>query len=178
MVSRVSKNPVEVPQGVDVKHQGAMLTIKGKGGELEQTIHPLVKVNFEDNLLKVEPTNNSQEANALAGTMRALLSNMVVGVTEGFQRKLELRGVGYRAKASGKVLDLTLGFSHPVKVEMPEGVVVETPTQTEVVLKSANRQLVSQIAANIRNIRPPEPYKGKGVRYAGEHIALKEGKKK
>ena len=178
MVSRVGKSPVEVPQGVEVKFEGITVTIKGKNGELKQDVHPLVSFLHEDSQIKFAPNDTSHEANALSGTMRALINNMVQGVTDGFERKLELKGVGYRAKASGKVLDLSVGFSHPVKMEMPAGVEVKTPTQTEIVLTSADKQLVSQVAANIRRIRPPEPYKGKGIRYAGEHISLKEGKKK
>lgn len=178
MVSRVAKNPVAVPQGVEVTFANKTLKVKGKKGELTQAIHPLVSLSHDNDELKLAPNDSSNEANALAGTMRALVNNMVIGVTEGFERKLEMRGVGYRAKASGKVLDLTVGFSHPVKMEMPVGVEVQTPSQTEIVLSSADKQLVSQVAANIRKIRPPEPYKGKGIRYVGEHISLKEGKKK
>ena len=178
MVSRVAKNPVAVPQGVEINIQHKTLKVKGKNGELTQDIHPLVTLLHENDELKLSPNDSSIEANALAGTMRALANNMVLGVTNGFERKLEMRGVGYRAKASGKVLDLSVGFSHPVKMEMPAGVDVKTPTQTEIVLTSADKQLVSQVAANIRRIRPPEPYKGKGIRYVGEHISLKEGKKK
>jgi len=178
VVSRVAKNPVVVPKGVEVTFADKTLKIKGKNGELFQDIHPLVTLMHEDDKLKLSPNDSSHEANALAGTMRALVNNMVIGVNEGFERKLEMRGVGYRAKASGKVLDLTVGFSHPVKMEMPAGVEVKTPTQTEIVLSSADKQLVSQVAANIRRIRPPEPYKGKGIRYVGEQISLKEGKKK
>lgn len=178
MVSRVAKNPVTVPQGVEISIQKKTLKVKGKKGELTQDIHPLVTLQHENDELKLSPNDSSIEANALAGTMRALVNNMVVGVTNGFERKLEMRGVGYRAKAAGKVLDLTVGFSHPVKMEMPAGVEVQTPSQTEIVLTSADKQLVAQIAANIRKIRPPEPYKGKGIRYVGEQIILKEGKKK
>jgi large subunit ribosomal protein L6 len=178
VVSRVAKNPIAVPKGVEINIANKTLKVKGKNGELTQDIHPLVTLMHENDELKLSPNDSSNEANALAGTMRALANNMVVGVCDGFERKLEMRGVGYRAKASGKTLDLTVGFSHPVKMEMPAGVEVKTPTQTEIVLSSADKQLVSQIAANIRSIRPPEPYKGKGIRYVGEHIALKEGKKK
>ncbi len=178
MVSRVGKNPITVPKGVEVNLQEKTLKVKGKNGELTQDIHPLVSLLYENDELQFAPNDSSHEANALTGTMRALVSNMVLGVTTGFERKLEMRGVGYRAKANGKVLDLTVGFSHPVQMEMPEGVDVATPTQTEIVLTSADKQLVAQIAANIRRIRPPEPYKGKGIRYVGEQIILKEGKKK
>ncbi len=178
MVSRVAKSPVPVPQGVEISVQHKTLKVKGKNGELTQDIHPLVTLIHENDELKLAPNDSSIEANALAGTMRSLINNMVIGVTTGYERKLEMRGVGYRAKASGTVLDLTVGFSHPVKMDMPAGVEVKTPTQTEIVLSSADKQLVSQVAANIRRIRPPEPYKGKGIRYVGEQIILKEGKKK
>jgi len=178
VVSRVAKNPVTVPSGVEVTFANKTLKIKGKKGELSQDIHPSVALVHEENQLKLAPCDSSAEANALAGTMRALVNNMIIGVSQGFEKKLEMRGVGYRAKASGKVLDLSVGFSHPVKMEMPEGVSVDTPSQTEIVLTSADKQLVSQVAANIRRIRPPEPYKGKGIRYVGEQIILKEGKKK
>lgn len=178
MGSRVGKNPVIVPQGVDISFANALLTVKGKNGELKQAIHPLVVMEHADGQLQFSATNDSIAASALTGTMRSLANNMVIGVTEGYEKKLELRGVGYRAKAAGNSLDLSLGFSHPVKMEMPEGVKVETPQQTEVVLKSADKQLVAQVAANIRSLRPPEPYKGKGIRYVGEQITLKEGKKK
>lgn len=178
MVSRVARKPIEIPSGVDVNVAGRDVTVKGKLGQLQQTIHPAVKISLAENILQVSPADSEKESNALAGTMRALLSNMVTGVHEGFERKLTLVGVGYRAKAQGKTLNLTVGFSHPVDVPMPEGVTVETPSQTEVVLKGSDKQLVNQIAANIRAIRPPEPYKGKGIRYAEEVISLKEGKKK
>ncbi|PHQ81328.1 MAG: 50S ribosomal protein L6 [Coxiella sp. (in: Bacteria)] len=179
MVSRVAKNPVKVPQGVEVTFADKTLKVKGKNGELMQVIHPLVSLVHENEEIKFAPGDSSQEANALAGTMRALAQNMVTGVTEGFVKKLVMKGVGYRAKVVGNnVLDLSVGFSHPVNMEMPAGVSVATPTQTEIVLTSADKQLVAQVAANIRHIRPPEPYKGKGIRYEGEQITLKEGKKK
>ena len=178
MVSRVSKNPVEVPKGVEITFADKVLKVKGKNGELTQEIHPLVSFSHEGEQLKFAPNDSSHEANALSGTMRALAQNMVTGVVTVFEKKLEMKGVGYRAKAAGKVLDLSVGFSHPVKMTMPEGVSVATPTQTEIVLTSADKQQVAQVAANIRRIRPPEPYKGKGIRYAGEQISLKEGKKK
>jgi len=178
MVSRVAKNPVDVPVGVEVTLAGQDLTVKGKNGSLKQTIHDLVSVTFGDNQLKLAAANMEQQSTALAGTMRALVQNMVHGVATGFERKLTLVGVGYRAKAQGKSLNLTVGFSHPVDVDMPEGVSVETPSNTEIILKGADKQKVMQIAANIRAIRPPEPYKGKGIRYADEKISLKEGKKK
>ncbi len=177
-MSRVAKNPVPVPAGVDVKLDGQSLAIKGKNGDLKWVVHSAVKVVFEDKQLQVSPANDSTESNALAGTTRALINNMVHGVTEGFQRKLILVGVGYRAQAQGKVLNLTVGMSHPVTFTMPEGVTVETPQQTEILLKGADKQKVSQVAANIRSVRAPEPYKGKGIRYHDEVIILKEAKKK
>lgn len=178
MVSRVAKVPVSIPSGVDVKLVGQALTVKGKLGELHQDVHPAVKALVEDNQIKVAPADSARESNALAGTMRALISNMVKGVSEGFEKKLVMIGVGYRAKASGKTLNLSVGFSHPVDMTMPEGVSVAVPSNTEIVLTGADKQKVAQVAANIRKVRPPEPYKGKGIRYDGEHIIKKEGKKK
>jgi large subunit ribosomal protein L6 len=178
MVSRVAKSPVEVPKGVDVKLTPELITVKGKLGELTHNIHALVNVTQAESLISFAPVNGDTQANALAGTTRALINNMVKGVSEGFERKLVLVGVGYRAKAQGKVLNLSLGFSHPVDVTMPEGVTAETPAQTEIVLKGADKQQVCQMAANIRALRPPEPYKGKGVRYHDERVIQKEGKKK
>lgn len=178
MASRVSKNPVELPAGVDVKITGKNVVIKGKLGELSQTLPAEVTVAHNDKQLQVSMVKESLKANAMAGTMRALLQNMVTGVSQGFERKLLLVGVGYRAKTTGDILNLSLGFSHPVDFKMPAGVKVETPSQTDIILKGADKQLVNQVAANIRKIRPPEPYKGKGVRYSNEQITLKEGKKK
>lgn len=178
MVSRVARNPIPVPAGVQVTYQAPTLKVKGKLGELTQDIHPLVNLQQADDTLQFLPADASHEANALTGTMSALTKNMVHGVAEGFVKELTLVGVGYRAKAQGKVLDLTVGMSHPVKVTMPEGVTVETPSQTEVKLSGVDKQLVNQVAANIRRIRPPEPYKGKGIRYKDETIILKEVKKK
>ena len=178
MASRVAKNPVIIPAGVEVKLIDQDLSVKGKHGVLHQTLPKLVSVVHQDNEIKVAPLDSGISSNALAGTMRALISNMVTGVTEGFERKLLLVGVGYRAKAQGKALNLAVGFSHPVDIEMPEGVTVETPSNTEITLKGADKQKVSQVAANIRAVRPPEPYKGKGIRYVNEKISLKEGKKK
>lgn len=177
MVSRVAKSPVSIPAGVDVSISDRVINIKGKLGQLSQEIHPHVDFVHEDNQIRFNP-GQYQDANALAGTMRALVDNMVTGVNEGFSRKLILVGVGYRAKAQGSSLNLTLGFSHPVDMVMPEGITVETPSQTEVVIKGSDKQKVCQVAANIRRKRPPEPYKGKGVRYEGEVIIRKEGKKK
>ncbi len=178
MASRVAKNPVQIPAGVDVKLDGQHLVIKGKHGELSHVIHSLVNLSMEDGSLQVKLTNDEKQTNALAGTTRALVQNMVQGVSQGFERKLVLVGVGYRAQAQGKLLNLTVGKSHPVAFTMPHGITVETPAITEIVLKGADKQQVSQMAANIRAVRPPEPYKGKGIRYAGEVIILKEVKKK
>jgi large subunit ribosomal protein L6 len=178
MVSRVAKVPITVPKGAEVRVSGQNISVKGKLGEIQRNVHPLVQVKMVDNVLQIAPANDSSEANAIAGTTRVLANNMVIGVTAGFERKLVLVGVGYRAKVQGSVLNLTLGFSHPVDYALPKGVTAETPTQTEVVLKGVDKQLVCQVAANIRSIRPPEPYKGKGVRYSDEVIVLKEVKKK
>ena len=176
-MSRIANNPVVLPSGVDVNISGQQITVKGGKGELSHLVHALVNVNQEDDSLKFKSTDESKSANALAGTTRALLQNMVTGVTEGFERKLTIVGVGYRAQVQGKILNLTLGFSHPVNFEIPEGISIETPSQTEVVVKGIDKQQVGQVAANIRAYRPPEPYKGKGVRYADEHIIRKEAKK-
>ena len=178
MVSRVANSPIEIPSGVDVKLEGQQVTVKGKLGELTQVIHSAVKVTKTADALQIAPVNDLIESNALAGTNRALLNNMVQGVSEGFQRKLVMVGVGYRAKAQGKTLNLTVGFSHPVNMEMPKDITVETPSTTEIVIKGANKQQVCQVAANIRAIRPPEPYKGKGIRYDNERVVRKEAKKK
>lgn len=178
-MSRVAKDPVKLPQGVEVKLDGPRVTVKGSKGVLEHQVHELVKVSVEGGVVTFEPTSETAPNGwALAGTTRAVLQNMVTGVSDGFERKLELLGVGYRAQAQGKVLNLTLGFSHPVAYELPEGVTAETPSQSEVVIKGIDKQLVGQVAANVRAFRPPEPYKGKGVRYAGEQVRRKEAKKK
>lgn len=178
MVSRVARKPIVKPDGVDITIAAEKITVKGKQGELAWIPNGLVQILEEDGYIKVTPANASKEANTMAGTARAHVSNMVDGVSRGFERKLELVGVGYRAKAQGKVLDLSLGFSHPVQYALPDGVTAETPSQTEIVLKSSDKQLLGQVASEIRKIRPPEPYKGKGVRYSGEYIVRKEGKKK
>ncbi len=178
MVSRVAKVPITVPKGAEVKIAGQDITVKGKLGEIHHAAHSLVQVKLVDNILQIAPANDTNEANAIAGTTRVLANNMVIGVTTGFERKLVLVGVGYRAKVQGNVLNLSLGFSHPVDYTLPKGVTAETPTQTEIVLKGVDKQMVCQVAANIRSIRPPEPYKGKGVRYSDEVIVLKEVKKK
>ncbi len=177
-MSRVAKAPVTVPAGVTVTLNGQNVTVKGKIGELTINVNAAVEVVVDGNVLRTNPRDGFEGANAQAGTARALLNNLVVGVSEGYTRKLELVGVGYRAKAEGKVLNLSLGFSHPVAFEVPAGITVETPTQTEVLVKGADKQLVGQVAANIRAYRKPEPYKGKGVRYANENVRRKEAKKK
>jgi large subunit ribosomal protein L6 len=177
-MSRVAKNPVAIPAGVEVKIDGQEVTVKGSKETLSWAVHKKVEIKQEENELVFSGRNNDKEAWALAGTTRALVNNMVVGVSTGFQKTLELNGVGYRAKAAGNVLSLTLGFSHPVEYELPEGVVADTPSQTQVVLKGASKQQIGQVAAEIRAFRPPEPYKGKGIRYSDEHVRRKEAKKK
>ena len=174
-MSRIANNPINIPTGVDVNIAGNMVTIKGSKGELSHNIHPLIKVEQADNTLKT--STNSKLAKALSGTTRALIQNIVTCVSEGFERKLEIIGVGYRAAVSGKTLNLTLGFSHPIAFKIPEGITIETPSQTEVTIKGSDKQQVGQVAANIRAYRPPEPYKGKGVRYLDERIIRKEAKK-
>ena len=177
-MSRVGKMPVAVPQGVDVSIKEDQISVKGSGGTLLLAQNSLVKVSSKDGKLSFEPANESREANAMSGTMRQLVNNMVVGVTKGFEKKLSLVGVGYKAAAQGAKLNLTVGYSHPVNIEMPAGITVATPTPTEIVVKGADRQRVGQLAAEIRAVRPPEPYKGKGIRYADEKITIKETKKK
>jgi large subunit ribosomal protein L6 len=177
-MSRVAKAPVTIPTGVTVTQNGQVVSFKGKNGELTLDVNPAVEVVVDGNVLRTNPRGGFDGADAQAGTARALINNLVTGVTEGFSQKLELVGVGYRAKAEGKVLNLSLGFSHPVVFQVPNGITVETPTQTEVLVKGADKQLVGQVAANIRAYRKPEPYKGKGVRYANENVRRKEAKKK
>ena len=177
-MSRIGKSPVELPKGVEFRQDGNVVTIKGSKGALSLELNNEVEVKQEDDVLTLTPRSGSRFASAITGTMRALLQNMVEGVSEGFERKLELVGVGYRAQAQGNKLNLTLGFSHPVVHQLPEGISVETPSQTEIVIKGADKQQVGQVAADIRGYRPPEPYKGKGVRYADERVVIKEAKKK
>ncbi len=177
-MSRVAKNPVVLPAGVEVTLSGNAVVVKGSKGSLEMTVHESVQVEKRDNLLTFAPRGADMAADALAGTTRVLVGNMVAGVSTGFTRRLQLIGVGYRAAAKGDTLGLTLGFSHPVEYRLPDGVTVETPTQTEIVLKSADKQLLGRVAAEIRAFRPPEPYKGKGVRYSDENVIRKEAKKK
>ena len=177
-MSRVANNPVNIPAGVEVKVQGQRVDVKGSKGAIGMDVHQHVEVLQEENTLKVAPRSADKQARALAGTTRALVSNMVTGVSEGFERKLQLQGVGYRAQAQGKKLNLQLGFSHPVEYQLPDGIDVATPSQTEIVVSGINKQLVGQVSAEIRAFRPPEPYKGKGVRYADERVRRKEAKKK
>ena len=177
-MSRVAKRPVTLGKDVTVEVAGGTLTVKGPKGSLSMPLRPDIEVAQIDGALQVSARSGSRVATAMAGTTRALIQNMVTGVTSGFERKLELVGVGYRAQAQGKKLNLTLGFSHPVEYAVPDGISIETPSQTEIVVKGIDRQRVGQVAAELRRFRPPEPYKGKGVRYSGERVVLKEAKKK
>ncbi|WP_309680389.1 50S ribosomal protein L6 [Polaromonas sp.] len=177
-MSRVAKMPVAVPQGVDVVIKSDQINVKGTLGTLALTQNALVTIKNDDGKLTFVPANESREANAMSGTMRQLVNNMVTGVTKGFEKKLSLVGVGYKAQAQGAKLNLTVGYSHPVVMDMPAGIQVATPTPTEVVIKGSDRQRVGQIAAEVRAVRPPEPYKGKGIRYSDEKITIKETKKK
>ena len=177
-MSRVANAPIELPKGVEFKQDGNLVTLKGSNGELSLQLNSEVELEQEENVLKLKGRSRSRFATAIAGTMRALIANMAKGVSEGFEKKLELKGVGYRAQAQGKTLNLSLGFSHPVVYEAPEGVSVGTPSQTEIVVKGASKQKVGQVAAEIRAYRRPEPYKGKGVKYADEIVVRKEAKKK
>jgi large subunit ribosomal protein L6 len=177
-MSRVAKVPVELPKGVEFRQEGNVVTFKGSNGSLSLELNTEVQVELEEGAVTVSARSGSRFASAMSGTTRSLLANMAQGVDRDFERKLELVGVGYRAAAQGNKLNLTLGFSHPVVYDVPEGISVETPSQTEVVIKGADKQMVGQVAAEIRRFRPPEPYKGKGVRYAGERVAMKEAKKK
>jgi large subunit ribosomal protein L6 len=177
-MSRIANSPVAIPNGVEVNISGRELSVKGSKGNLSMTVHDLVEIEQGDGELQFKATNSSKKSHALSGTFRSLVSNMVVGVSEGFQKELQLIGVGYRAQAQGKKLNLSLGFSHPVEYEAPEGIEIETPSQTQVLVKGIDKQLVGQVSAEIRAYRPPEPYKGKGVRYADEYVKRKEAKKK
>lgn len=177
-MSRIAKMGVVVPSGVDVKVGDDQIVVKGGGGELKLAPNQLVQVKMDGAQLSFEPANESREAHAMSGTMRQLVNNMVVGVSQGFEKKLTLVGVGFRAQAQGNKLNLSVGFSHPVSFDMPEGIKVETPAPTEILIKGADRQRVGQMAAVIRAVRPPEPYKGKGIRYADERVTIKETKKK
>jgi large subunit ribosomal protein L6 len=177
-MSRVGKMPIAVPKGVDVSVDAQMISVKGSLGTLVRPVHQLVTVKNEGGSLSFVPSDESVAANAMSGTMRALVANMVNGVSKGFEKKLTLVGVGFRAQATGPKLNLQIGFSHPVGKDMPAGIKVECPTQTEITIKGNDRQVVGQIAAEVRALRPPEPYKGKGIRYLGEKVTLKETKKK
>lgn len=177
-MSRVGKMPVTIPAGVDVSIKADQISVKGAGGSLTQAQSALVKIDNEGGKLSFAPVNDSREANAMSGTMRQLVNNMVVGVSKGFEKKLTLIGVGYKAQAQGAKLNLSVGYSHPVNKDMPAGITVATPAPTEIVIKGADRQRVGQVAAEIRAIRPPEPYKGKGIRYSDEKVTIKETKKK
>ena len=176
-MSRIANAPIELPSGVEVTLSGNLVKVKGSKGELEWNAHELVSVKQEDAQLKIATNNDSKTAVALAGTTRALVNNMVTGVSTGFEKKLTIIGVGYRAQAQGQKLNLTLGFSHPVVYEVPVGIKVETPSNTEIVVTGIDKQQIGQVAAEIRAYRPPEPYKGKGVRYSDEHVVRKQAKK-
>ncbi len=177
-MSRVGKMPITVPKGAEVKLTADQISVKGSVGALTMPVNKLVTIKHEGDTITFAPVGDSAEANAMSGTMRALVNNMVNGSTKGFEKKLSLVGVGFRAQAQGQKLNLQIGFSHPVVKEMPDGVKVETPTQTEIIIKGADRQAVGQVAAEVRAFRPPEPYKGKGIRYADERVTIKETKKK
>lgn len=177
-MSRIAKMPVKIPQGVSVQLADNEVSVKGPGGELRQTASSLVKVQLEESEARVIPANDSRNARALAGTIRSLLNGMVIGVSQGFEKELELHGVGYRVAKQGKRLVMQLGFSHPIEYEPPAGIAIETPSATQILVKGADKQRVGQVAAELRAYRPPEPYKGKGVRYLGEQVRRKEGKKK
>jgi len=177
-MSRVANNPVALPKGVETTLTDSGISVKGSKGSLKLDLHKLVGVSQDGEELKVAARNDSREAMALAGTFRSLINNMVVGVSTGFEKKLQLQGVGYRAKASGATLNLTVGYSHPIDYKLPDGVQADTPSQTEIVITGADKQLVGQVAAEIRKFRPPEPYKGKGIRYSDERVYRKEAKKK
>lgn len=177
-MSRIANKPVTIPAGVEVKVSGQAVSVKGKNGQLSIDVHENVNVEQNEGALHFSGQEGVAGSVAMAGTMRSLAANLVVGVTQGFEKKLTLVGVGYRAQAQGKVLNLTLGFSHPVNYAVPDGITIETPSQTEIVVKGMDKQVVGQVAAEIRAYRPPEPYKGKGVRYNDEHVLRKEAKKK
>jgi large subunit ribosomal protein L6 len=177
-MSRIAKAPINLPKGTDITINGQHVAVKGGKGSLELNVHELAKVSVDGDVVTVTPAEESKPAWAMAGTMRSLVNNMVVGCSEGFTKKLQLIGVGYRAQAKGNTLSLNLGFSHPVDYPVPAGITVETPSQTEIVVTGSDKQVVGQVASEIRAYRPPEPYKGKGVRYADEHVVRKEAKKK
>jgi len=177
-MSRIAKSPITLPEGVEIKVSGCEVEVKAGKSTLSKTFNKNVQITLDDKIVSFAPVTASKSNWAQAGTARAIVNNMVLGVTKGFEKKLQLVGVGYRAAAQGKTLNLTLGFSHPVVHEIPEGITIETPSQTEIVVKGADKQVVGQVAAEIRAYRPPEPYKGKGIKYADEWILRKEAKKK
>jgi large subunit ribosomal protein L6 len=177
-MSRIAKNPISLPGGTEVTINEDLIVAKGPNGQLTMNKHPLVSINQEDGWLNVAANDETTQARAMSGTTRALLSNIVTGVSTGFEKKLSIIGVGYRAQVQGKNLNLSLGFSHPVNYPIPEGITIEAPSQTELVVKGADKQKVGQVAAEIRQFRPPEPYKGKGVRYTDEYVVRKQAKKK
>jgi large subunit ribosomal protein L6 len=177
-MSRIAKAPVTIPTGVDVKLDGSSMTVKGSKGQLSHVFSSVIAVSIVDNLVSIQWDKENKEANSQAGTARAIVNNMIIGASVGFEKKLTLVGVGYRAQAKGDTLSLSLGFSHPVEFEVPNGISIETPSQTEIIVKGSDKQQIGQVAAKIRAYRQPEPYKGKGVRYAEEYVAKKEAKKK
>lgn len=177
-MSRVANNPVQLPKGVEASITASQISVKGGKGNLVLALHESIEINQDGDTLRVVAKNDSRQANAMSGTFRALINNMVTGVSKGFERRLQLQGVGYRAKAQGNILNIAVGFSHPIDFEVPQGITAETPTPTEIVLTGADKHLVGEIAAKIREFRPPEPYKGKGIRYLDETVYRKEAKKK
>lgn len=177
-MSRVANSPVEIPKGVETNVSDTEVSVKGSKGNLNLVLHSSVAVSQDGEILNISAKDGSRQANAMAGTFRSLINNMVVGVSKGFEKRLELQGVGYRAKAEGKKINITVGYSHPIDYQLPEGVTAESPSQTEIVISGADKQLVGQVAAEIRDFRPPEPYKGKGIRYVNERVFRKEAKKK
>jgi large subunit ribosomal protein L6 len=177
-MSRIAKNPIALPKGVEASISGDSVTVKGAKGSLTRRVSPKVRIQIENSVISILADKSDKQANALAGTTRANIANMVIGVSEGFTRKLTMVGVGYRAQAKGNALSLSLGFSHPLEITAPDGITIETPSQTEILVKGCDKQRVGQFAADIRAYRPPEPYKGKGVRYADEEVVRKEAKKK
>jgi large subunit ribosomal protein L6 len=177
-MSRIAKSPIELTKGVEISQADRLVKVKGPKGELTLNLHESVALSVEDNVAKVTPVNEEKTSWAQAGTARSLIANMVAGVSQGFEKKLELVGVGYRAQVKGNLLNLSVGYSHPVEYELPNEVSAEMPSQTEIILKSADKQALGQVAANIRAYRPPEPYKGKGIRYSDEYVRRKEAKKK
>ncbi len=177
-MSRVANSPVEIPKGVETNLSDGAISVKGSKGNLSLELHSSVAVAQDGEILNISAKDGSRQANAMAGTFRSLINNMILGVSQGFEKKLELRGVGYRAKAEGKKVNITVGYSHPIDYQLPEGVTAESPSQTEIVISGADKQLVGQVAAEIRDFHPPEPYKGKGIRYVDERVFRKEAKKK